>query len=150
MEEKSYKLYRNVFYIMLGLFIIGVLVWIVYIIHPFEVSLTAKTCLFYAIFHIYCPGCGGTHALTEFMDFHFFKSFMNNPLVVIIAYLFTRYIIEGTITFLIKRDDKSHFVMKFRDMYICLGIYLAFIIIRDVLLVLGIYDYGGNLINYWM
>lgn len=149
-SEHDYKMFRIIYFILLGLAIAGAGVLVVFTIHPIEISLTNKQCIFYALWHIYCPGCGGTHALTEFMHFHFIRSALYNPLVVLLAYLIVRYLIEGAITFIIKNDGKMHFVLAFRDFYICIGIYIAFIIGRDILLMSGLYDYGGTLLQYWI
>lgn len=149
-SEHDYKLFKIIYFILLGLSVVGVGFLMIYMLHPFDISLTNKQCIYYALLHIYCPGCGGTHALSEFLRFHFIRSFLYNPLVVLLAYLIVRYLIEGAITFIIKNDGKMHFVLAFRDFYICLGIYIAFIIGRDILLMSGLYDYGGTLLEYWI
>lgn len=149
MEESIYRSYRKVYYIFMGFFGVLVFLFLLYQIHPITIVLQKGPCTCFAKFHLYCPGCMGTHALREFMNMHFIKSFAYNPFVVLTAYLLTRYLLEGGYTFLVRRDGKMHMKLSFKDLYFCLGYFGAFAVVRDILLVLGIYDYGGYLIEYW-
>lgn len=151
MEESNvYQMYKKVYYMFLGLFAVLTAIFIVYRFFPFPIVLQRGDCGFSVLLHLYCPGCMGTHALIEFMNMHFIKSFAYNPFVDLTAYLMIRYLFEGGYTFLIKKDGKLYFKLKYWDIYFCIGFFLLFGIVRDILLVLGVYDYGGRLIQYWV
>lgn len=43
---------------------------------------TGYTCIVYRLFGIYCPGCGGTRALSALLQGHFLVSAWYHPLVI--------------------------------------------------------------------
>lgn len=43
-------------------------------------------CVFKNFFHLYCPGCGGTHALYALLHLHPLESFLYHPLVIYVVF----------------------------------------------------------------
>lgn len=47
-----------------------------------EIMQMISGCRFREIYHLYCPGCGGTRAMIELLHMHLLKSLYYNPLPV--------------------------------------------------------------------
>ena len=54
----------------------------------FQKNIIHIPCVFKAIFHIPCPGCGLTRAIGEFVQFRFIKAISYNILIVPIVFFF--------------------------------------------------------------
>lgn len=63
-------------------------------------------CAIYTIFHIYCPGCGGTRSFYHMIHGHFIKSILMNPFV---PYTYADYLIFMVNTILVKTTKKLGF-----------------------------------------
>lgn len=91
-------------------------------------------CGIHEIFHVYCPGCGGTRALFAFLHGHIFQSIYYNPAVFFGALLILYY--ESTVLLtLVKRNGKIYYYQKTGLVYAYLFILLIYAIVRDYLLV---------------
>lgn len=128
--------------------IVSIIYFTLYKIYDFKVSFSPIDCGFVTIFHVYCPGCGGTRAIREFLNFHFIKSIAYNPIVVYGAIVCGYYYIGQTLTYITKW--KKTFV-KFHDwtLWGALIIIGANWIIRNLLVIFAHYDYIGDVIKYW-
>lgn len=62
-----------------------------------EIMQMISGCRFREIYHLYCPGCGGTRAIIELLHMHLLKSLYYNPLPVYL--LIDGILTMGTILF---------------------------------------------------
>lgn len=68
---------------------VGLLLIIYYIINElFHITIP---CLFYKIFHLYCPGCGITRLVFSLINLDFYQAFRYNPLLFILVILYICY-----------------------------------------------------------
>lgn len=102
-------------------------------------------CGLVTIFHIYCPGCGGTRALFAMLHGHFMESLYYNPAVVLGALLVIYYEVAVIVT-LVKNNGKIYYYRKATLVYIYLVIVFGYAIIRDVLLLWKGIDMLGNIL----
>lgn len=58
---------------------------------------TEYTCIVYRLFGIYCPGCGGTRALSALLQGHFLVSAWYHPLVIYTIIIFGGFMISQTL-----------------------------------------------------
>lgn len=90
-------------------------------------------CVIKSAYGFYCPGCGGSRSLTEFMKLNFIKSFMLYPAIPISALLVLGYDARLLIS-VIKRDSKYTDNYRFYEfILIPIAIILTFAL-RNILL----------------
>ncbi len=99
-------------------------------------------------FHLYCPGCGGTHALEELLRLHPVRSFLYNPLVLYMAVCLIYYYVKFVVQ-LVKQHGNAFFSIYLGFLWAFLIIMVLFCIIRNILLVRYGVDYLGELAAYW-
>ena len=109
----------------------------------------SNACVFHEIFHLYCPGCGGTRAVYALLQLNLWKSFLYHPFVLFIALILVEYYI-GAIVTLIRRNGKRYYYLRVWFCYVALGIVVVNFIARNLLLVFGHIDYIGDLLPYWI
>ncbi len=105
-------------------------------------------CMMKKIFHLYCPGCGGTHALNSLFHFHIAESFLYNPLVLYMALGVLIFIVKSLVL-LIKGKGETDVSIDLRYLWGLFYLMLFFFIIRNVLLIFFGVDYLGELRDYW-
>ena len=110
-------------------------------------SITSR-CMFHDLFHLYCPGCGGTRAVYLLLQMHPIQSFLYHPIVLLLALMLADYYIGAVIT-LIKRNGKRYYYLKEWFCYIVLAVILLNWGIRNLLLVKFHMDYIGDLLQFW-
>lgn len=86
-------------------------------------------CGFLAATGLYCPGCGGTHAVVELARGHFFKSFLAHPFVIYIVACSVVDFVIYTVC-LIRKKGFPKFKMIF--VYIGIGILFAQWIAKNI------------------
>lgn len=127
------------------LLLIGVLLWkylpVLQVLH--------QPCAFQQLFHIYCPGCGGTRAVYSLLKLHLFESFMEHPVVLFTALVGVEYYIGAVIT-LIRNNGKRYYYVRVWFCYVALGIIVLNFILKNLLLIVFHYDYMQDLIRYWI
>lgn len=128
------------------LLLIGILIW--KYCPGLQETLNLR-CGIHDMFHIYCPGCGGTRAVYSLLKLHIVESFMEHPMVLFTAVILADYYIGAIIT-LIRKNGKRYYYLRTWFCYVALGIVIVNFIVRNVLLIRFHYDYMGDLINYWM
>ena len=94
----------------------------------------AMPCPFHELFHIYCPGCGGTRALFELLHGHILTSLYCNPAIFLGLILILYYEVGAIIT-IIKNNGKCYYYQKGKLVYGYLIIVALFTAVRDYLLV---------------
>lgn len=106
-------------------------------------------CAMKLIFHLYCPGCGGTRAIDAFLHGQLLKSFLYNPVILYLACYFLSYYVPATLRI---AGVWKHRINGMIYVYILIGL-LAVIILhfigRNLLLVFGGVDYIGECLQYW-
>lgn len=101
-----------------------------------------------SFFHLYCPGCGGTHALEELLQLHPIQSFLYNPLVLYMAGCLLYYYVKFAVM-LIKQHGNAFFTIRLSFLWGFLILMIVFCVIRNLLLVCCKIDYPGELAQYW-
>ena len=101
-------------------------------------------CLMLEYLHIYCPACGGTRAFKALLQFDIISSIRYNPIVVIGAVLFVIYEI-GMIKGLMSKKERECLVKPWM-VYVVVGFWMTYAIVRNVLLCYGI-DLTGNVLT---
>ena len=91
-------------------------------------------CAVHEVFHIYCPGCGGTRAIEALLQGHFLQSFVSNPAVILGIFL-VLYYETGVIVTLVKKNGKYYYYRKMGLAIGYLGVVLVFAVVRDWLLI---------------
>lgn len=92
-------------------------------------------CPFHAITGLYCPGCGGTHAVDALLSLHFLQSFLYHPLVPYAAATGGWYFLSHTAEYLSK--GRYPVGMRYRDIYLYIGLAILIInwVVRNSLLI---------------
>lgn len=113
---------------------ISVLFYISYRLFPFLHFKTNAPCVLRMFFGIYCPGCGGTRAISALFHGQFLDSFICHPLVPYTAIIGGWFLISQTIERISKHKIKIG--LHYRDAYlwIALGIVVINFILKNVLL----------------
>ena len=105
-------------------------------------------CTLKVIFHRFCPGCGGTHALYYLLHFRILDSLLANPLVlygvIVLLYYWFRFLY-----LLIQKKGTGIYHMNLSFLWGLLILIGGLFLVRNLLLVTGIYDFSGELLSYW-
>lgn len=91
-------------------------------------------CLFHLVTGLYCPGCGGTRAVTALLHLHVLQSFRCHPLVLYGAALAGVFWVRKTLELMTGGRIPG---MRMRAGYLYLGVALVFVqwIVKNVLLI---------------
>lgn len=95
-------------------------------------------CSFHQVTGLYCPGCGGTHAIMSLADGHFVHSFLEHPLVLYTAACFALFLIWNTACLLASKIHCTPHFVHFRFIYVYIGIGIIFLqwIVKNILLLI--------------
>ena len=80
-------------------------------------------CILYTVTGLYCPGCGGTRAVWNFLHGHWLRAFSYHPFVPYCGSLFGWFMLSQTIERVSK--GKLHIGMKYRNAYLYFGLFLV-------------------------
>lgn len=123
---------------LIGWSMVGILILIYIACHIFSIP-SLKTngpCVLHTLFGIYCPGCGGTRAISALLHGQFIDSFICHPLVPYTAIIGGWFLISQTM----ERVSKHRFKigLHYRDIYlwIALGIVVVNFIVKNTLLLI--------------
>lgn len=118
---------------------------LVYRFLPLPYDKLMVPCIFYSAFGLYCPGCGGTRAVSALLHGQILTSFVCHPLVLYTAVLGGWFLISQSIERISRHRVKIG--MKYRDGYIwaALGIVIVHFIVRNLLLVVWDIDLLENI-----
>lgn len=94
---------------------------------------TGYTCIVYRLFGIYCPGCGGTRALSALLQGHFLVSAWYHPLVIYTIIIFGGFMISQTLARLHFGKVKG---WRFHEwhLYAAVAIMIGNFILKNILL----------------
>lgn len=108
---------------------------ILYRLLPLPYDKLAMPCVFRSVTGLYCPGCGGTRAVSALLHGRLLTSFVCHPLVPFTAAVGGWFLISQTIERLSRHRIKIG--MKYRDFYVwaALGVVIANFLARNLLLV---------------
>lgn len=102
-------------------------------------------CVLHDLFHVYCPGCGGTRALFDLLKGDILQSLYHNPAVLLGAILIAYYELGAVIT-LVRRDGR-HYGLKTWPVY-AYGLFVGlYTVVRDILLVVAGIDLLGDFLH---
>lgn len=102
------------------------------------------SCSFKEQYGLYCPGCGGTRALDELLQFDFMESFLYNPLIILLIVYAIVVIISFMLLFISKEKLKYIKIIMISSILALIAIGLVFVV-RNCLLVYGGIDLLGDL-----
>ena len=105
-------------------------------------------CPFHFFLHLYCPACGGTRAAWLLLSGDIVGSLLYNPTTIALLAAAVYYEVAALRSLITRRLDYIKGV-RFYPLYITVGICLLYCIVRNLLLVFGIYDGIGELLPYW-
>ena len=111
--------------------------------------ITNGSCGMKYLFHLYCPGCGGTRAIDMLLHGRILKSLMYHPIIVYLALFFLSYYIPTFLQFVGLYKRKINYMTY---IYILIGMLIVIVvhfIVRNVLLTCFGIDYIGECISYW-
>lgn len=137
------RLSRNCYYVCLGLCAVCAIGGL--LLTVFHISLTEINpwpCTLYTAVGLYCPGCGGTRAVSCLLQGEWIRSFCYHPVVPYTALLVACYTLSHTVSILTKGKVKA---MLFRPIYfyVMIGIILLNWIIKNAFILAdGIYLIG--------
>lgn len=106
------------------------------------------TCPVHAFLHLYCPVCGGTRAFWLLLSGDVLRSLVYNPttLCLIVAVLYYEvYAVASLVT------KNTAYIGKARlfPLFIVLAVCVIYCVVRNILLVFGIWDGIGELLPFW-
>ena len=104
-------------------------------------------CPMHDLWHIYCPGCGGTRAMVALVRGQLLYSLACNPLSAYLAVGFVAFGVRSAVA--IFRDEPRVLHLKAWYFWTLLVITVVFFIVRNLLLVHFGIDYLGDLADYW-
>lgn len=108
--------------------------------HIFTLTDLPGTCSFRQATGLYCPGCGGTHAICALAGGKLLESFRYHPLVPYTAACFAIFLIINSIGLIAaKKRSASHrrpFLVHFHIAYVYVGIGIILLqwIVKNILL----------------
>ena len=106
--------------------------------------LPTNRCNLVALAHLYCPACGGTRAFKALCELDILRSFVYNPIVPVGAIIGIIY--EAVMIKYLIRGGERPLLIKTWMVLTLLGAWLAYCILRNVLLFYGI-DLLGDIIH---
>ena len=105
-------------------------------------------CEFSKVFHLYCPGCGGTRAIQYLLHGKILSSLLSNPIPINTAVLVLRIwsALGHNVLFPKKKEWK---IMHQWEMWGILVVVIGFFVLRNLALVFFGWDFTGDLAQYW-
>jgi hypothetical protein len=105
-------------------------------------------CVLHDIFHLYCPGCGGTRAVMLLARFDIWGALMSNPIVPYFAALYAYLAVRAAVSIL--RDCDRIFYWSNALTWMTVLIPVTVFVLRNLLLVFFGIDTLGDLYAYWI
>ena len=127
------RLSRNCYYICLIICAIFGIACLVLKILDLDFTDIVVPCSLYTLLGLYCPGCGGTRAMSFLLKGDIVKSFLYHPVVPYTAVLVICYLTSHTLNILTKGKVKA---MLFRPVYFYIMIVIIIVqcIVKNALI----------------
>jgi len=129
--------------------VLAVIVFVIlktHLINNGEIAFQEGQCAFSRHFHLYCPGCGGTRAITRLLNFDPLGSIIANPVPAYAIALFLH--VWTALLHNIISKKKWRIITNWEIIGILVVIAGNFIL-RNILLVFFKIDLLGDMIGYW-
>ena len=114
-----------------------------------QIAFREGPCQFSQLFHLYCPGCGGTRAISSLLRFDVIGSLLANPVPVYAIVLFFRVWIALLHNVITGRDGKKWRIIREWEIVGIIVVIAGNFIVRNLLLVLFGIDYLGDMAAFW-
>ena len=126
--------------IQLPITLLMIIVWALLVIFNVKpTQIYTGNCFFHDYLGIFCPGCGGTRAFENMLYFHFLKSFIYNPAVIITTVVLLFSSISYMLYF-ITRGRILYFELDIRFLTMIVLVFIINFFIKNLLvLYLGFY-----------
>lgn len=146
-RERSLRTLRMTVLVLTGAALAGIgLCYLYFVLVPYF-PILAPGCSMSRILHLYCPGCGGTRAVAALLQGDLLTSLQSNPIVLWLLFLAAVQYLRA-IRALIRRDPDACRLPNW--MWISVIVFLLlFFVVRNLLLVCGVYDYLGDNLVFW-
>lgn len=130
---------------VIGMAILGIVVclWIFIRLTGITLDKIIPNCLFLQLTGLYCPGCGGTRAVSAFFHGHLLQSLKYHPLICYLAVVGGWYLLSHSIELISK--GKAAIGMRYRDIYLYVAI--AIVVINFIIKDFYILVYGSYLLG---
>ena len=102
--------------------IIGLIALPMYYLGAFKALEPYNYCIFKRIVGLYCPGCGGTHAVVSLVTGHPIDSFLAHPFVIYVAVCALIFASVNTVARI--RHTRG---VSFRMLYVYIGLAILFV-----------------------
>lgn len=111
-------------------------------------------CLFHELFHLYCPGCGGTRAFMALLNGRVINAVIYNPFFCYIVGIYLWYLVsEGLwIAGMIRKKGQEQirgFQFHISMVWIGLGIFLGYCLIRNTAYLIWRIDWTGDFLDFF-
>lgn len=136
-EDRRRREKRTLYYIGLGLLAASGVILIISRISGFSLNSLLLPCLFHSLTGYYCPGCGGTRAVTSLLHGHVLESLYYHPFVVYAAAVCAVFMVTNTIELV--SGGRCKIGMEFRKRYVYIGVVIVAVnfIVKNAVLLFG-------------
>ena len=128
-----------------ALLLTGIVLFFVLRQIPIETIVKSGRCYFSTHFNMYCPGCGGTRAVSALVRGDIIDSILSNPIPVYALVLLLR-MWAALLYNTVRSKGKKIRVLYDWEAWGILAVVLGHFILRNILLVLFHIDYLGDFI----
>lgn len=117
---------QDIYFYVIGWCLIGALALFLIILKVLDREMVGffPACTFHVLTGLYCPGCGGTRAVSELLQGHLIRSFLYHPFVPYIAILGSWFMISQTIERI--SHHRIAIGMHYRNIYLWITLILIF------------------------
>lgn len=112
----SKKEEKTLYWIGIGIVSVSLVTAVLFKVTGLYLPALMPDCLFLGLTGLYCPGCGGTRAITYLYQGHLLRSFIYHPVVLYTAVFGGWYLISHTVELI--SHGKAAIGMRYRDIYL--------------------------------
>ncbi len=109
--------------------------WVLWRLFPLPFSKLVLPCMVQSVLGVYCPGCGGTRAVSALLRGDFLGSFICHPLVLYTAAVGGWFLMSQTIERATRHRIKIG--MRYRDGYVWAALWIVVVnfVVKNLLLI---------------